>query len=349
MKKMIFSVTAAIVGALLVPTNAVADPYGGLNVLHYLSLVDDQGNQFNLVGTSDQIEDRIEELQSEAITLSAAVTLGDNCRIQACYKTVVDVSTGKTQYLPLSESEILQREVDTAKRAARAQALVDSAGSNYQIRQEAVFAIPIATANSSQTIQGTPSQIAEQVKQLRAQADALKSDGDPCAVSTCYKTNVDLHWGNSPATTSTIPLTAEDLAQRAVDRQNQAAKAEAVAKAAEAGLVNGPAPVYSLSINLPNQGFGTSGTRDQLATVVADLQARAAQAAESAANLANNPIVERNMIVDLHWGLAPATTTIEEKTLTGAERDARIAQANDQATRAQELAAAAAQQLAQIP
>ena len=79
------------------------------------------------------------------------------------------------------------------------------------------------------------------------------------------------------------------------------------------------------------------------------MQEQAAQAAANANNLANNPIVERNVIVDLHWGLEPATTTVEEKTLTGAERDNRIAQANDQATRAAELANAAAQQLAQIP
>lgn len=349
MKKLFFSVTAVAVLTFFAPSSAVADPYGGYYLLQTLNLVDETGNSYSITGTSDQISAKMTEIQNDALRLAAQVALGDNCRIQSCYKTVVNVATGVTETIALTEAEILQRELETARQATRAQALLDSAGGNYQVKATTVYAIPIVTANSSQTIQGTPAQIADQVKDLRARADALKNEADPCATTVCYKTIVDLNWGIGPSTTSTIPLTAEDLAQRATDRANQAAQAEAVAKAAENGLVNGPSPVYSLSVNLPNQGFGTSGTREQLAAVVAQLREQAANAAVNANNLANNPIVERNVIVDLHWGLAPATTTIEEKTLTGTERDNRIAQANDQATRAQELADAAAAQLAQIP
>ena len=201
----------------------------------------------------------------------------------------------------------------------------------------------------SRTIQGNLNQISEEVARLRFEAEALKSGQDPCLIETCYKTIVDLHWGLAPATTSTIPLTEEDLAQRAIDRNRQITQAEALASAAEEGLASGASPVYQFSVSLPNQSFGTSGTRQQLEATVRDLQERAAQALANASDLASNPIVERSVVVDLHWGLAPATTTITEREITGAERDQRIADANRQAENAQSLADAAAAALAEIP
>jgi hypothetical protein len=215
----------------------------------------------------------------------------------------------------------------------------------------AIYAIPLSVSGSTQTIQGTPQQIAEQVQRLRGEAETLKTSVtvDPCSIETCYKTIVDLKWGLAPATTTTIPLTAEDLAQRAIDRNQAATRAEAIATAAEAGLANGPAPVYSLDVSANNSSFGTSGTREQLAATVAQLAERAASAAANASNLANNPIVERHVIVDLHWGLAPATTTVIEKEITGIERDSRIASANAEASNAAALAQAAQQALEAIP
>ena len=328
------------------PAFAVTDPTASDRALYMLALLDDAGNEILVTGTREEIDSQIVKFQEEAISLAAAVSLGDDCRVKACFKTVVDLSTGITQTLALTEDEILQREVDTAQRALRAQALVNSAGNNYRVRSEAIYAIPISAAGISQTIQGTPAQIADQILQLRAQADSLKNGIDPCSIETCYKTIVDLHWGLAPATTTTIPLTAEDLAQRAVDRQNASNRAEAIAVAAESGTA---APVHTLSVSTPNSGFGTSGTRDQLAATVAQLREQANQAAANASNLANNPIVERHLIVDLHWGLAPATETVIEKTLTGAERDQRITDANNQAAAAEALAAAAEQALSQIP
>jgi hypothetical protein len=98
-----------------------------------------------------------------------------------------------------------------------------------------------------------------------------------------------------------------------------------------------------------NTSFGTSGTREQLGATVAQLAERAASAAANASNLANNPIVERHVIVDLHWGLSPATTTVIEKEIAGAERDSRIASANTEAANAAALAQAAPQALDAIP
>lgn len=312
-----------------------------------LTITDDAGNEFTVTGSPDLIQNRMESIQSEFLALTAQITLGDSCRTQVCFKQEVNATTGETQLIALTEAEILARELEVAKRATRLQAILDSAGANYMTKAESIYAIPISAGGISQTIQGTPAQIASEVQRLRNDAELLKANTsvDPCAVETCYKTIVDLHWGLAPATTTTIPLTQEDLAQRAIDRNQAATRAEAVAAAAESGTA---APVYSFNFQTPNSSFGTSGTRDQLAATVAQLQERAAQAAANASNLANNPIVERNVIVDLHWGLAPATTTIEERTITGEERDARIAAANSEAASAQALADAASQALASI-
>jgi hypothetical protein len=267
-----------------------------------LVLTDDSGSKISYSGTYEQIQTQISQLLEQAIALASQVQLGDSCRITACYKKIVNASTGEETILPLSEAEIVNRELEVAKTATRYQALIESAGSNYLAKATAIFAIPVSVSGSTQTIQGTPQQIAEQVQRLRSEADALKANSsiDPCTVETCYKTIVDLHWGLSPATTTTIPLSAEDLAQRAIDRNQVATRAEAIASAAESGLASGPAPVYRMDVASNNTFFGTSGTREQLAATVAQLAERAASAAANASNLANNPIVERHVIVDLH-------------------------------------------------
>jgi hypothetical protein len=275
--------------------------YSGFNMFH-LVLTDDSGSQISYSGTYEQIQTQISQLQEQAIALASQVQLGDSCRITACYKKIVNASTGEESILPLSEAEIVNRELEVARTASRYQALIESAVSNYLAKATEIYAIPLSVAGSTQTIQGTPQQIAEQVQRLRGEVDALKANSsiDPCTVETCYKTIVDLHWGLSPATTTTIPLSAEDLAQRAIDRNQVATRAEAIASAAESGLASGPAPVYRMDVASNNTFFGTSGTREQLAATVAQLAERAASAAANASNLANNPIVERHVIVDLH-------------------------------------------------
>lgn len=348
-----FLVFVLVLSSIMIGTSAHADSelrYSGFNVFH-LDLTDDSGSKVSYSGTYNQIQDQISKLREQAIAMSSQVQLGDSCRIIACYKKIVDVSTGEVEIVPLSDEEITAREIETAKSSAKYFALLESAGNNYLDRASAVYAISVSVGGNLQTIQGTPQQIADQVQRLRSEANALKESAgvDPCSMQTCYKTIVDLQWGLAPAITTTIPLSAEDLAQRVIDRNQAAMRAEDIATAAELGLVNGPAPVYRMEVSSRNSSFGTSGTREQLAAVVAQLTENAVAAAETANNLANNPIVERHVIVDLHWGLAPATTTVIEKEITGAERDARIASANAEASNAAALAQAAQQSLNAIP
>lgn len=351
MRKFIF--TTVLILLSFVGQAAHADSelrYSGFNMFQ-LVLTDNSGNQVTYSGTYDQIQSQITSLQEKAIQLTSQAQLGDTCRITSCFKKEVNATTGEEKILPLSEEEILTRELETARAAVKYQALLESAGDNFRDKTTAVYAIPINVSGSSQTIQGTPQQIADQVQRLRSEADKLKSTltVDPCSIETCFKTIVDLHWGLAPATTTTIPLTSEDLAQRAIDRNREASRAEAIASAAESGLASGASPVYSIDVSTRNSSFGTSGTREQLAATVAQLAERAASAAANANSLSNNPIVERHVIVDLHWGLAPATTTVVEKEITGAERDSRIASANAEAASAAALAQAAQQALNALP
>lgn len=324
--------------------------YSGFNMFQ-LVLTDDSGNKVTYSGTYDQIQTQVTALQERAIQLASQSQLGDNCRITSCFKKEVNATTGEERLTQLSEEEIINRELFVAKEAIRYKALMESVGDNFRARATAIYAIPLNVSGGTQTIQGTPQQITEQVQKLRIEADRLKASVavDPCSIETCYKTIVDLHWGLAPATTTTIALTSEDLAQRAIDRNREAVRAESIATAAESGLANGPAPVYSIDVSSRNSSFGTSGTREQLAATVAQLVERAASAAANANNLANNPIVERHVIVDLHWGLAPATTTVIEKEITGAERESRIASANSEAANAAALAQAAQQALEALP
>jgi hypothetical protein len=154
---------------------------------------------------------------------------------------------------------------------------------------------------------------------------------------------VDLHWGNSPATTTVLPLSAEDLAQRARDRSAAATQARAIADAAASSVAE---PILSLSVNTPNQGFGTSGTRSQLEATVRDLEQRAADAAAHA----QDPCAAggcTKVIVDLHWGLQPPTTTILP--LDAADIAQRATDAAANAARAAELASAARAALDAVP
>lgn len=333
----------------LSPVHAAPAPdYESLRVLE-LNLTDNDGNAFVIRGTYDEIAKKISDLQAEAISLAATISLGDNCRVNTCYKTVVNVSTGETQVLPFTEDEILAREESIVKRAGQVISYLEAIGNDFRVKTEPIFAIPINAGGISTTIQGNIEDINRQVMELRARADELRNSVDLCAVQTCYKTIVDLNWGMGPSTTTTIPLTQEDLAQRAIDRARQIEQADAVASAAASRLSEGASAVYSISISTTNRGFGTSGTREQLAQVVSDLQARALQARQSADQLASGPIIERGIVVDLHWGLAPATTTEYEREITGAERDQRIADANRQAQEELELATAAEKALSEIP
>lgn len=349
MKRIAFAISFTLILLGISPANSAPAPEFDNKLVLELRLIDNEGNEFTLSGTHGKIQEEINKLQEESIALAATLTLGDNCRISICYKTVVDVSTGQSSIVPFTEEEIQFREASISKRAIQVNSFLQSIGEDFLIKTEPVFAIPINAGGFSTTIQGTLQDISRQVDELKARAENLRNSIDTCMIETCYKTIVDLHWGMAPATTTTIPLTEEDLAQRALDRSRQIEQADALASAAATRLNEGASPVYSLSVSTTNRGFGTTGTREQLIQVVNELQARAAQARQNAEQLASGPIIERGVVVDLHWGLSPATTTEYEREITGAERDQRIADANRRAQEDLELASAAEKALSEIP
>ena len=103
--KLAISSLLLIVG-VAAPVKAAPEPAPKELNVYEISLEDFQGNEVRIFGTKEQIQFQIEKLQQEALTLAAQVIIGDECRLQACFKQVVDVSTGLTELIALSESEI---------------------------------------------------------------------------------------------------------------------------------------------------------------------------------------------------------------------------------------------------
>ena len=312
--------------------------YGGEGTFA-LQVQSDDGLAISLFGTIKGIAETVTKLQVEALELQARVEIGDNCRVTTCYKSVVDASTGIQQTLELTEDEIKARELFAQNRLLQVSRVLTAVGDNYTSKLEPVLAIPINAGGSSFTIQGTVEQISKQIQDLKNRVTELQDQADPCSLTTCYKTVVDIAAG----TVETIPLSATDLAQRAVDRVNELQRAIAVAQAAESNSGNA-SQVYQLSVETSNQGFGTSGTRAQLEQVVRDLQERAAQAATNAA--AADPCATGGCNA-VEVNATTGVTTIRE--LTASELAMRETMRANEATRSAELAAAAAAALANIP
>jgi hypothetical protein len=318
--------------------NELRPTYGG-EATFALEVESDDGSQLALFGTINAIKESVTRLQVEALELQARLEISDNCRVATCFKTVVDVTTGVQQTLALTEEEIKEREFFSQSRLLQISKVLTAVGDDYTSKLEPVLAIPINAGGSSFTIQGTVAQISKQIQDLKNRVTELQDQADPCSLTTCYKTIVDIAAG----TVETIPLSLNDLAQRATDRVNELQRAIAVAEAAE-NNAGSASPVYQLSVETQNQGFGTSGTRAQLEQVVRDLQERAAQAAASAA--AADPCAAGGCTaveVDATTGV----TTIRE--LSASELAMRETMRADQAARTAELAAAAAAALANIP
>ena len=94
MKKILW--TAIVVTSLMGNQSAFAESelrYSGFNMFQ-LVLTDDAGSQVSYSGTYDQIQTQITTLQEKAIQLSSQVQLGDSCRITACFKKIVNATTG---------------------------------------------------------------------------------------------------------------------------------------------------------------------------------------------------------------------------------------------------------------
>lgn len=271
-----------------------------------ISVTAEDGTVWKFSGTKTQVERALRKLNSEAAVLAARAATVDPCRVTVCINKTVNLATGITTEIPMTEAEIVLREANTLALANKNIELAALARTKYLGEGASdVLGIPINVNGTSMTITGTAAEIASQVSELQRRAVEAEAaiEADPCAVGGCTKTIVDLHWGNAPATTTVLPLSGEDLAQRATDRSAAATRARAIADAA-AG--SSPEPIIAISVQTPNQGFGTSGTRSQLETTVRELESRAAQAAASAAAGCTGCF---DRVVDLHWGLAPATTT----------------------------------------
>ncbi|MGI9144875.1 MAG: hypothetical protein ACR2I6_05205 [Candidatus Planktophila sp.] len=343
MRKIIFSLALSLAFALLATNSALAEnelrpTYGG-EATFALEVQTEDGSQLALFGTINTIKETVTRMQVEALELQARIEIGDNCRVSTCFKTIVNASTGEQQTLALTEEEIKARETFSQNRLLQVSKVLTAVGDNYTSKLEPVLAIPINAGGSSFTIQGTVSQISKQIQDLKNRVTELQDQVDPCLLTTCYKTIVDIAAG----TVETIALSLSDLAQRATDRVNELQRAIAVAQAAE-NNAGGASQVYQLSVETQNQGFGTSGTRAQLEQVVRDLQERAAQAAANAA--AADPCASGGCTA-IEVNATTGVTTIRE--LTASELAMRETMRADEAARSAELAAAAAAALANIP
>ncbi len=318
--------------------NELRPTYGG-EATFALEVNSEDGSQLALIGTVNAIKETVTRLQVEALELQARIEIGDNCRVTTCFKTVVDVASGEQQTLALTEEEIKARETFSQSRLLQVSKVLTAVGDGYTSKLEPVMAIPINAGGSSFTIQGTVAQISKQIQDLKNRVTELQDQADPCSLTTCYKTIVDIAAG----TVETIPLSLNDLAQRATDRVNELQRAIAVAEAAE-NNAGGASPVYQLSVETQNQGFGTSGTRAQLEQVVRDLQERATQAAANAA--AADPCAAGGC-TSVEVNATTGVTTIRD--LTASELAMRETMRANEAARTAELAAAAAAALANIP
>lgn len=342
-KKMLVLLSVLLLSVTSVaPANSARKTTAGKKISIAVTL--DDGTLWKFSGTKSQVERALKRLESQAATLATRAATVDPCRITVCINKTVDLATGITTEVALTEAEILTREANTLIEANKKIELATIARAKYLGEGASeVLGIPINVNGSSMTITGTASEIASQVSELQRRAVEAEAaiETDPCAIGGCTKTIVDLHWGNAPATTTVLPLSAEDLAQRATDRSAAATRARAIADAAAGST---PEPIIAISVQTPNQGFGTSGTRSQLEATVRELESRATQAAASAAAGCTGCF---DRVVDLHWGLAPATTTDIPFSPERMAQHAADAAANAASTAA--LATAAREALNNVP
>jgi hypothetical protein len=288
------------------------------------------GVSSTITGTAAQIAVQLTELQTNAVEKQI-----DPCAAGGCTKMIVNATTGVTNVLPLSAADLAQRAKDTEDRSTSARKMLEAA---LSAEAEPSLTLSVQLPNQSFSTSGTRSQLEEFVKGLESRAAEYSNSVDPCAAGGCTKVEVNASTG----VTTVSELSAADLAQRSAAAVASANSAAAAASAARESLANAE-PTLTLSVELPNQGFGTSGTRLQLEQVVRDLESRAAAAAERAAA---DPCAAggcTKMIVNASTGV----TTVSE--LSAADLAQRSANAVASANSAAELAAAARETLNALP
>ena len=288
------------------------------------------GVRSTISGTSAQIAVKLTELQTKAVEKQI-----DPCAAGGCTKVEVNASTGVTTVSPLSAADLAQRAKDIEDRSISARKTLAAAVS---AEAEPSLTLSVQLPNQSFGTSGTRSQLEEFVKGLESRAATYSNSEDPCAAGGCTKVEVNASTG----VTTVSPLSAADLAQRATDRAAEASRSASAASAARESLANAE-PTLTLSVQLPNQGFGTSGTRSQLEQVVRDLESRSAAAAAQAAADPCAGGCAPGISVNASTGVVTIVPVSPEQIAQ------RSADAVASANRAAELAAAARETLNALP
>jgi len=289
------------------------------------------GVKSKISGTAAQIASQLTELQQKAAEKQI-----DPCAAGGCTKVIVNATTGVTNVVPLSVEDLAQRKIDMQERATSARKMLEAAA---KAEPEPSLTLSVQTPNQSISTSGTRAQLEEFVQTLEKRATEYKSQNDPCAAGGCTKVEVNATTG----VTTVSPLSAADLAQRATDRAAEATRAADAAKAARESLGSAE-PTLTLSVQTPNQGFGTSGTRSQLEQVVKDLEKRAAAAAETAKQ--PDPCAAGGC-TKVEVNATTGVTTVSP--LSAAELAQRATDRAAEANRSAELATAARESLDKLP
>ena len=284
-------------------------------------------------GTKTQVNAKILKLEREAIALVQKAVASNSCRVSVCKKIDKDEKSGNSIERPLTDTEITIQESKALIQAIKKVELVKLAQKQNSGVQ---MVIPIYVDGVRSTISGTSAQIA--VKLTELQTKAVEKQIDPCAAGGCTKVEVNASTG----VTTVSPLSAADLAQRATDRAAEASRSASAASAARESLANAE-PTLTLSVQLPNQSFGTSGTRSQLEQVVRDLESRSAAAAAQAAADPCAGGCAPGIDVNASTGVVTIVPVSPEQIAQ------RSADAVASANRAAELAAAARETLNALP
>ena len=280
-------------------------------------------------GTKTQVNAKILKLEREAIALVQKAVASDSCRVSVCTKIDKDDKSGNSIERPLTDTEITIKESKALIQAIEKVELVKLAQKQNSGVQ---MVIPIFVDGVRSTISGTSAQIA--VKLTELQTKAVEKQIDPCAAGGCTKVEVNASTG----VTTVSPLSAADLAQRAKDiedRSISARKTLAAAVSAEAE------PSLTLSVQLPNQSFGTSGTRSQLEEFVKGLESRAATYSNSEDPCAAGGCTK------IEANASTGVTTVSP--LSAADLAQRATDRAAEASRSAELAAAARETLNALP
>ena len=96
-----------------------------------ISVTAEDGTVWKFSGTKTQVEIALRKLNSEAAVLAARAASIDPCRVTVCINKTVNVATGITTEIPMTEAEIVLREANTLALANKNIELAALARSKY--------------------------------------------------------------------------------------------------------------------------------------------------------------------------------------------------------------------------